>query len=68
MESFIESINRAMKEIKETFASAPPAPVVNRPAGAAAEAEAKNSPQDDRSKLAPTDPDTKEIPDARFQP
>jgi len=68
MESFIETINRAMKEIKETFASAPPAPVVNRPAGAAAEAEAKKSPQDDRSKLAPTDPDTKEILDARFQP
>jgi hypothetical protein len=68
MESFIETINRAMKGIKETFASEPPAPVVNRPAGAATEAETKNSPQDDRSKLAPTDPDTKEIPDARSQP
>jgi len=68
MESFIETINGAMKEIKETFASAPPGPVVNRPAGAVADAEANKSTQDDRSKLAPTDPDTKEILDARLQP
>jgi hypothetical protein len=69
MESFIETISGAMKEIKETFDSAPPAPVVKRrPAGAADEAEAKKRRQDDSSKLPPTDPDTKETPDARRQP
>jgi hypothetical protein len=40
MGSFIETISRAIKEITEKFASAPPSPVVKCPAGAVTEAEA----------------------------
>src|SRR5262245_9780041 len=40
MGSFIETIRSAIKEIKEAFSPAPPAPVVKCPAGAITEAEA----------------------------
>src|SRR6266540_1891453 len=44
MGSFIETISRAMKEIKEKFASAPPSPVVKCPAGAGLKADTPNNP------------------------